>query len=98
MAAGSEEVFAGKQTPKLRAALDQLIGEAQAHLRRRRVRCWRTRRRRSRPVFLPLALVGRELDADVARRQRSVPAACDIEASDAVDIVAGVAVAAVSQP
>src|SRR6202046_1871296 len=27
-----EQVFAGKQTPKLRAALDQLIGEAQAHL------------------------------------------------------------------
>src|SRR5450631_4392352 len=29
---GIEEVFAGKQTPKLRAALDQLIGEARGHL------------------------------------------------------------------
>src|ERR1700684_3634464 len=28
-----EEVFAGRQTPKLRAALDQLISEAQAHLK-----------------------------------------------------------------
>src|SRR5471032_1670284 len=27
-----EEMFAGKQTPKLRAALDQLIGEARTHL------------------------------------------------------------------
>jgi hypothetical protein len=32
---------------------------------------------------------------DVARRSRSVPAACDVQASDAVDAVAGVAVAAV---
>ena len=29
---GMEEVFAGKQTPKLRAALDQLIGEAQRRI------------------------------------------------------------------
>ena len=29
---GMEEVFAGKQTPKARAAIDQLIGEAQGHL------------------------------------------------------------------
>src|SRR6478672_429900 len=27
-----EEVFAGKETPKLRAALDQLLGEARGHL------------------------------------------------------------------
>src|SRR3954469_1937663 len=30
---GMEEVFAGKETPQLRAALDQLIGEARAHLK-----------------------------------------------------------------
>lgn len=29
---GTEEVFAGKETPKLRAALDQLAGEARQHL------------------------------------------------------------------
>ena len=29
---GMEEVFAGKETPNLRAALDQLIGEADGHL------------------------------------------------------------------
>jgi phytoene synthase len=30
---GIEEVFAGKQTPRLRAALDQLLGEARGHLK-----------------------------------------------------------------
>src|SRR6202030_2397876 len=30
---GMEEVFAGRQTPTLRAALDRLIGEARAHLK-----------------------------------------------------------------
>ena len=29
---GMEEVFSGKQTPKARAAIDQLIGEARGHL------------------------------------------------------------------
>ena len=87
-----EEVFAGKQTPKLRAALDQLIGEAQAHLKTA-FALLATAPPQVRPVFLPLALVGRDLDADVARGQRSVCASGHIEAADVVDIVAGVAVA-----
>ena len=56
-----EEVFAGRQTPKLRAALDQLIGEAAGHRDDRALRCSRTAPPEVRPVFLPLALVGREL-------------------------------------
>ncbi|MDR3486993.1 MAG: phytoene/squalene synthase family protein [Bradyrhizobium sp.] len=55
-----EEVFAGKQTPKLRAALDQLIGEAQAHLKTA-LALLATAPPPARPVFLPLALVGRNL-------------------------------------
>ena len=56
-----EEVFAGKQTPKLRAALDQLIGEAQAHLKTA-LALLATAPPQVRPVFLPLALVGRSLE------------------------------------
>src|SRR6202043_278409 len=56
-----EEVFAGKQTPKLRAALDQLIGEAQAHLKTA-LALLATAPPPVRPVFLPLALVGRSLE------------------------------------
>ena len=56
-----EEVFAGKQTPKLRAALDQLIGEAQAHLKAA-LALLATAPPQVRPVFLPLALVGRNLE------------------------------------
>jgi len=55
-----EEVFAGKQTPKLRAALDQLNGEAQAHLRTA-LALLASAPPQVRPVFLPLALVGRNL-------------------------------------
>ncbi len=55
-----EEVFAGKQTPKLRAALDQLIGEAQAHLKTA-LALLATAPPQARRVFLPLALVSRNL-------------------------------------
>ena len=55
-----EQVFAGKQTPKLRAALDQLIGEAQAHLKTA-LALLTNAPPQARPVFLPLALVGRSL-------------------------------------
>jgi 15-cis-phytoene synthase len=55
-----DEVFAGKQTPKLRAALDQLIGEAQAHLKTA-FALLATAPPQVRPVFLPLALVSRDL-------------------------------------
>ena len=54
-------MFAGRQTPKLRAALDQLIGEAQAHLKTA-LALLATAPPQVRPVFLPLALVGRNLE------------------------------------
>ena len=57
---GMEEVFAGKQTPKLRAALDQLIGEAQGHLKTA-LALLADVPPEVRPVFLPLALVRRDL-------------------------------------
>jgi phytoene synthase len=57
---GMEEVFAGKQTPQLRAALDQLIGEAHGHLRTA-FELLASAPPEVRPVFLPLALVRRGL-------------------------------------
>ncbi len=56
-----EEVFAGKWTPKLRAALDQLIGEARGHLKTTFALLVNARPE-VRPVFLPLALVARDLE------------------------------------
>jgi phytoene synthase len=55
-----EEVFTGKQTPSLRAALDQLIGEARGHLKTALALLENTPPP-VRPVFLPLALVARDL-------------------------------------
>jgi 15-cis-phytoene synthase len=55
-----DEVFAGKQTPKLRAALDQLIGEARGHLTTA-LALLESVPPQARPVFLPLALVARGL-------------------------------------
>jgi phytoene synthase len=57
---GMEEVFAGKQTPKLRAALDELIGEAREHLGTA-FALLATAPPEVRPVFLQLSLVAREL-------------------------------------
>jgi phytoene synthase len=57
---GMEEVFAGKETPQLRAALDQLIGEARAHLKTA-FELLAAAPLEVRPLFLPLALVRREL-------------------------------------
>jgi phytoene synthase len=56
-----EEVFAGREAPKLRAALDQLIGEARGHLTTA-FALLDNAPPGVRPVFLPLALVGRELE------------------------------------
>jgi phytoene synthase len=56
-----EEVFAGKETPKLRAALDQLIVEARGHLNTA-LALLATAPPEVRPVFLPLALVSRDLE------------------------------------
>jgi 15-cis-phytoene synthase len=58
---GAEEVFAGKETPKLRSALDQLIGEAQQHLKTA-LALMTSVPPEVRPVFLPLALVARDLE------------------------------------
>jgi phytoene synthase len=55
-----EEMFAGRQTPKLRAALDQLIGEAREHLKTA-LTLLSNAPPGLRPVFLPLALVTRDL-------------------------------------
>jgi phytoene synthase len=57
---GIEEIFAGKETPQLRAALDQLIGEARAHLKTA-FELLASTPQEVRPLFLPLALVGRDL-------------------------------------
>ena len=56
-----EDVFAGKQIPKLRAALDQLIGEARGHLKTAFTLLLGDLPPQIRPVFLPLALVDRDL-------------------------------------
>ena len=57
---GMEEVFAGKETPKLRAALDQLIAEGRGHLKTA-FALLASSPPEVRPVFLPLALVRRDL-------------------------------------
>jgi phytoene synthase len=57
---GMEEVFAGKQTPKLRAALDQLINEARGHLKTA-FALLENAPPDVRPVFLQLSLVTRDL-------------------------------------
>jgi phytoene synthase len=58
---GMEEVFASKETPKLRAALDQLIGEAREHLKTA-LALIKSVPPEVRPVFLPLKLVARDLE------------------------------------
>jgi phytoene synthase len=57
---GMEEVFSGRQTPKARAAIDQLLGEAREHLQTAQQLLAQVPAR-VRPVFLPLAIVRREL-------------------------------------
>ena len=57
---GMEEAFSGKQTPNARAAIDQLTGEARAHLKTA-FELLADVPPEARPVFLPLALVRRDL-------------------------------------
>jgi 15-cis-phytoene synthase len=57
---GMQEVFAGKQTPGLRAALDRLLGDTRRHLKTS-YGLLATVPPEIRPVFLPLALVSRDL-------------------------------------
>ncbi|MGZ5873537.1 MAG: phytoene/squalene synthase family protein [Bradyrhizobium sp.] len=63
---GIEEVFAGKETPKLRAALDQLLGEARGHLKTA-FTLLATVSPEVRAVFLPLA----QVRSDLARMSRA---------------------------
>jgi 15-cis-phytoene synthase len=58
---GMEEVFAGKQTAAVRAALDELIGEARAHAKTA-LTLLPDVSPDARAAFLPLALVGRDLE------------------------------------
>jgi phytoene synthase len=58
---GMEEVFTGKQTAKLRAALDQLAGEALEHLETA-LALLSSVPPDVRPLFLPLAVVRHDLD------------------------------------
>jgi len=55
-----EQVFSGRQTPPLRAALGQLTGEASGHLKTA-MALLAEAPAAARPVFLPLALVARDL-------------------------------------
>jgi 15-cis-phytoene synthase len=57
---GMEEVFAGKQTPNLRAAFGQLISEARQHLDTA-LTLLANVPAEVRPIFLPLATVRRDL-------------------------------------
>ena len=57
---GMEEVYSGKQAPGTRAAIDQLIGDARKHLRTAFDLLTQVPPQ-ARPVFLPLALVHRDL-------------------------------------
>jgi phytoene synthase len=66
---GMEEVFAGKETPQLRVALDQLIGEARAHLKTA-FELLASAPAEVRPLFLPLALLRRDL-ARMSRADRN---------------------------
>jgi phytoene synthase len=56
----SEDVFAGKETPKLRAALDEMFGEARAHLSTAHA-LLASVPSQVRPAFLPLRQVQRDL-------------------------------------
>ena len=58
---GMEEVFSGKQTPKLRAALDQLVKDGHEHLNTA-LTLLADMPPQVRPVFLPLAQAARELE------------------------------------
>jgi phytoene synthase len=57
---GIEEVFAGKQTPRLRQVLGQLVDEARGHLKTA-LALLADVRPEVKPVFLPLAMVDRDL-------------------------------------
>ncbi len=55
-----DEVFAGKQTPQIRAAVDDLVAEAKRHLNTATALLSDVPQE-ARPAFLPLALVRRDI-------------------------------------
>jgi phytoene synthase len=57
---GMEEAFSGKENPKVRAALDDLLGDARVHLDTA-LTLLESVPPEVRPMFLPLALVARDL-------------------------------------
>jgi len=57
---GMEQVFAGKQTPQARGAIDELIGAARQHLDTA-LALLAEMPAQLRPIFLPLAIVRRDL-------------------------------------
>ena len=57
---GAEQVFSSKQVPQVRAAIDQLVGEANGHMKTA-LSLLNSVPREVRPLFLPLALVRRDL-------------------------------------
>ena len=62
----ADQMFAGKETPQIRAAVDQLLEEARSHLRTA-LSLLPTVPLEVRPAFLPLALAAR----DVKRMSRA---------------------------
>jgi phytoene synthase len=58
---GMEEIFAGRETPKVRGALDELIGEARKHLKTA-FSLLVDVPDKTRPIFLPLVLVRGDLE------------------------------------
>ena len=58
---GAEQVFSSKQVPQVRAAIDQLVGEANGHMKTA-LSLLKSVPRQVRPLFLPLALVRRDLE------------------------------------
>ena len=89
-----EEVFAGKQTPKLRAALDQLIGEARGHLETA-LALLAERAARGAAGVSAAGAGGAAISSGCRARTTIRSRLTSLEAADAVDAVAGVEVAAV---
>ena len=92
-----EEVFSGKATPRIRAALDQLIAEARQHLETSFALLSDVPRDIA-PIFLPLAVVRRESERMSRPDIDPFKPLCPLEAVNPVDVVAGVEVSGLQRP
>ncbi len=92
-----EEVFSGKATPRIRAALDQLIAEARQHLETS-LALLSDMPREIAPIFLPLAVVRRESERMSRPDIDPFKPLCPLEAVNLVDVVAGVEVSGLQRP